>query len=165
MRGFLLGLVAGGVVAWSVTWLVGRDGGVDGGGVVENGGVVVEKVVVRVSVVVRCPVVRDSVVVRTLTRRVVVRDSVRDSVRDVVLVGDSVVMPVVQRVYGDSTFRAWVSGYDVRLDSVEVFPRTVVVTRRAVVGRRWSVGVQGGLGVTPRGVLPYVGVGVGWRLF
>ena len=30
---------------------------------------------------------------------------------------------------------------------------------------RWNVGIQGGVGITPKGVQPYIGVGVSYRLF
>lgn len=80
----------------------------------------------------------------------------------------TVVLPITQQVYRDTAYTAWVSGYAVALDSIEVYPRTLIVRQTALPAakpRRWSVGVQGGYGLTPKGLQPYVGVGVGFRIF
>lgn len=81
-------------------------------------------------------------------------------------------VPIVQKRYSDSTYTAWVSGYDVRLDSIRVYTRREVVTiSRTIKGegkggcKRLGVSVGLGVGITPKGVQPYVGVGVGYRLF
>ena len=79
-----------------------------------------------------------------------------------------VMLPITQKVYRDTTYTAWVSGYRPQLDSIEVYPRTLIVRQTsppAAKPRRWSVGVQGGYGLTPKGLQPYVGVGVTLRLF
>ncbi len=72
-------------------------------------------------------------------------------------------LPVVQREYGDSTYRAWVSGVDPRLDSIKVYPRREVVTIK-YEPKRWHIGPTVGYGITPRGVQPYVGVSVTYSL-
>ena len=80
----------------------------------------------------------------------------------------TVVLPITQKMYRDSSYTAWVSGYAAALDSIEVYPRTLIVRQTAPPAakpRRWSVGVQGGYGLTPKGLQPYVGVGVGFRIF
>ena len=80
----------------------------------------------------------------------------------------TVVLPITQQVYRDTAYTAWVSGYAVALDSIEVYPRTLIVRQRAPPAakpRRWSMGVQAGYGLTPKGLQPYVGVGVSIRLF
>ena len=79
-----------------------------------------------------------------------------------------VMLPITQKVYRDTAYTAWVSGYRPQLDSIEVYPRTLIVRQTALPAakpRRWSVGVQGGYGLTPKGLQPYVGVGVGFRIF
>lgn len=71
-----------------------------------------------------------------------------------------VVIPITQKVYGDSMYRAWVSGYEARLDSFHVYRRTEYVTiREKEPEKRFSWGFQAGLGMTPKGLLPYVGAG------
>lgn len=80
------------------------------------------------------------------------------------------VVPRTQKRYVDSTYMAWISGYEPRLDSIEVYQKTVVVTKR-VEGRgkskRFNVGLTGGFGygVFTRKPDVWVGVGCTWRIF
>ena len=77
-----------------------------------------------------------------------------------------------QVVYSDSSYRAVVSGYvDPRLDSLQIFPRTVYQTvtndiyHPVVVKskkKRWGLGLQAGYGY-PGGF--YVGGGISYDLF
>lgn len=78
-------------------------------------------------------------------------------------------IPITQKRYEDSTYRAWVSGYRPALDSIEVYPRRETITVTNTVTRyrprRWGVGVQAGYGITSRGEFyPYIGVGISWNL-
>lgn len=76
-------------------------------------------------------------------------------------------LPYVQREYRDSNYSAWVSGYEPTLDSIRVFPRTITVHERVTVkekSRRWGVFGGIGIGVSDR-ITPYVGVGIGYRIF
>lgn len=73
-----------------------------------------------------------------------------------------------QKIYNDSMYSAWVSGYNPSLDSIRVFPRTIVihenVTRDVYTKSRkkpFGVGVQVGYGY-PNGA--YVGVGVSYNI-
>lgn len=88
--------------------------------------------------------------------------------RDTIHVGDTVVQRE-QAYYEDSLYRAWVSGYRPRLDSLQVFPKTVYQTVTNDVyhtikpkKKRWGLGLQAGYGY-PGGV--YVGVGVSYDIF
>ena len=80
------------------------------------------------------------------------------------------VVPRTQKRYEDSTYMAWISGYEPRLDSIEVYQKTVVVTKR-VEGRtksgRFNVGLTGGFGygVFTRKPDVWVGVGCTLRIF
>ena len=110
------------------------------------------------------PVARDSVVIRYVTERLPV---VRDTVAVVCEVGkDSaeVEIPIIQKRYADSTYTAWVSGYRPSLDSIHVYRQKEFVTIKEKQ-RRWNVGVTAGYGVTPKGLQPFVGLGVSWRVF
>ena len=110
---------------------------------------------------VRWPIVRDSVVTRYVTRRLAVMrvDTVRqcDTLRAVDTV--EVRLPIVQKVYSDSSYTAWVSGYEARLDSISVRHRTIIETRTERERGRWGVGLGVGLGVGSGG--PGVGFGIG----
>lgn len=99
-------------------------------------------------------------VVRARTDTVLLRpDGPKDSARAVV--------PITQKVYADSTYRAWVSGYNPKLDSIRVYRQTVVTTKTETVvrKRRIGIGVQAGYGYGFRygGLEPYVGLGVSWN--
>ena len=80
--------------------------------------------------------------------------------------GDSVevLVPQEQRVYAGEDYRAYVSGYMPRLDSVQIVRRESVVTRTVATKSRFSVGIQAGYGLTTRGFQPYIGVGVSIRI-
>lgn len=80
------------------------------------------------------------------------------------------VVPRAQKRYEDSTYTAWISGYEPRLDSIEVYQKTVVVTKSVegrVKNRRFNVGLTGGFGygVFTRKPDVWVGVGCTWRIF
>lgn len=80
------------------------------------------------------------------------------------------VVPRTQKRYVDSTYMAWISGYEPRLDSIEVYQKTVVVTKRVegrVKNRRFNVGLTGGIGYGVFTGKPdlWLGVGCTVRLF
>lgn len=79
----------------------------------------------------------------------------------------TVMLPITQQVYRDTTYTAWVSGYAAALDSIHIHRPTHYLynIHRPAPSRRWSFGLQGGIGLTPKGVQPYVGVGFSIRLY
>lgn len=89
--------------------------------------------------------------------------------KDTMHIGDTVIHRE-QAYYEDSLYRAWVSGYRPKLDSMQIFPRTVTNTVTNDIyhtvkvrdKRRWGLGVQAGYGY-PGGV--YVGVGISYNIF
>lgn len=80
------------------------------------------------------------------------------------LKGDTVFLPVMQKEYATPDYRAWVSGYNAALDSIDVFPKTVYVTKK-IPARRWGLGVSAGYGACRSGLSPYVGIGVYYRIW
>ncbi len=77
-----------------------------------------------------------------------------------------VVLPITQKVYEDSTYRAYVSGYHPALDSIEIFRRNeVVYIRSPTKPKRWGIGIQVGYGITPKRAEPYIGIGISYNLF
>lgn len=68
-------------------------------------------------------------------------------------------LPITQKVYRDSTYTAYVSGFDAKLDSIKVFSQMVTVTKREPP-LAFTFGVQAGYGITPAGMQPYIGLGV-----
>lgn len=72
-------------------------------------------------------------------------------------------LPRSQAVFEGESYRAYVSGYNPRLDSLALFRSTAavsVVQPEARRGRRFSVGLQAGYGITPKGLQPYIGLGI-----
>lgn len=80
-----------------------------------------------------------------------------------------VLIPITQKEYRDSDYRAWVSGYNPKLDSIRVFSKTVVVSKMETVTKRnpFSLGIIGGVGygVITRKPDIYVGVGGSIRIW
>ena len=114
-------------------------------------------------------IVRDTIreyypqeVVRTIVRteRVEVPIVRYDTIREVV----EVEIPIEAKEYKSEEYYAIVEGYNPRLKSIEVYPRTAYITTTETIKdrKRWgvSLGVQGGYGFTPKGWQPYAGVGV-----
>lgn len=114
------------------------------------------------------PIAVESKVVELRSYRVKLLGRIDGSSNDSVYNADSVVveLPIEQKVYGDSTYKAWVSGFDARLDSIKLYQPTkyITITTKQKTSR-WNVVIQGGVGITPKGIQPYIGVGVSYKLF
>ena len=107
------------------------------------------------------PIAVDSVVTRYKWVDVErVKDTtIVNEVSDVVFDTIRIRLPIESKHYTAESYDAWVSGYEPQLDSIKVYQRGVKTKQS-----RWSIGLQGGVGMTPRGVQPYVGVGIGYKL-
>lgn len=118
------------------------------------------------------PVPKDSIVIRYKTVKLPVapkdttltenyaQDSAQN-IRDSV----DVEIPVTQKHYADSAYDAWVSGYLPQLDSIKVYQNTI--TEHIYIKpkpKRWNIGVSAGYGITPKGLQPYIGLGVTYNL-
>ena len=81
----------------------------------------------------------------------------------------AVQIPITQKIYEDSTYTAYVSGYRPSLDSLILrTPREIITIKEKTKPKRWGVGVQVGYGITMKGIpqfTPYVGIGVSYNLF
>ena len=91
--------------------------------------------------------------------RVALLAQLLDSLND----APAVVVPREQAEIRDSLYTAWVSGYQPALDSIEIYQQTVTITK-TLPAPRWSLGIQGGVGITPAGFQPYLGVGISYRI-
>lgn len=122
------------------------------------------------------PPPRDSVVVRyevvTLPRYVDIprTDTTPDFAPTEARDSVTAIVPITQTVYEeDSLYRAYISGFRARLDSITVYPKTRTVTTTVMTTvrqqpKRWSLGLSAGYAMTPDGLKPYVGVGVCYGL-
>lgn len=107
------------------------------------------------------PIAVDSVVTRYKWVNVErVKDTtIVNEVSEVVFDTVQVRLPIESKHYTSINYDAWVSGYEPSLDSIKVYQREVKTKQS-----RWSIGLQGGVGLTPKGLQPYVGIGIGYRL-
>ena len=96
-------------------------------------------------------IVRDTIIVLKPTeieRRIV--DTLYVAVRDTI-------------VRNDTTYRAVVSGYSPRLESIEVYPTTIYRTKTEYQNQKFSLGIQVGIGYCGE-IKPYIGIGVSYSL-
>jgi hypothetical protein len=107
--------------------------------------------------------------IKPVEKIVRVVDTFLVAITDTIYLNDSLYMPLPreQREYGDSTYRAWVSGYRPQLDSLHQFQTTKVITiYHEAKQTRWRIGMAFGAttGVfyTPAGWQP--GLGAGYTL-
>ena len=107
------------------------------------------------------PIAVDSVVTRYKWVNVErVKDTtIVNEVSEVVFDTIRVRLPIESKHYTSINYDAWVSGYEPQLDSIKVYQREVKPKQS-----RWSIGLQGGVGLTPKGLQPYIGIGIGYRL-
>lgn len=80
-----------------------------------------------------------------------------------------VIVPITQKTYETDEYKAWVSGYEPELDSINIYRRTETVTNTLYLDkkrRRWGGMVGIGAGMTHKGeVTPMVGVMIGYKFF
>lgn len=75
----------------------------------------------------------------------------------------TVYVPISQSVYETKQYKAWISGYHAKLDSINVYQKTQTIYEREKVRRKpWGLAIQVGYGY-PNGV--YVGGGISYNLF
>jgi len=82
----------------------------------------------------------------------------------------AVQVPITSKHYGNDTYDAWVSGYEPSLDSIKVYKETQYITETVTKSKppnRFTVGLQGGYGYGFKSKTwePYVGLGIGIRIF
>ena len=125
---------------------------------------VIKEKVVRDTIFSEKPVYINKQIVRTDT--VQLYDIKQDSVQ--------VELPYIRKEYQDSTYRAWVSGFqDVNLDSIEVYQKTKTIQINSTnyitkyKNRPFSVGIQTGYGydLMNKRSSPFIGIGVQYNLF
>ena len=125
---------------------------------------VIKEKVVRDTIFSEKPVYINKQIIRTDT--VQLYDIKQDSVK--------VELPYIRKEYQDSTYRAWVSGFqDVNLDSIEVYQKTKTIQINNTnyitkyKNRPFSVGIQAGYGYDfmNKRSSPFIGIGVQYNLF
>lgn len=121
-----------------------------------------------IQVVVKRDTLRLNPVLREIHK--VTHDTIKIVMNDTIVRRDTIYLEREQRVYEDEEYKAFVSGFQPRLDSIYVYPKTIYETKVSTrkEWRRFTYGVQVGMGV----VMPftsspsfggYVGVGIGYN--
>lgn len=122
------------------------------------------------------PVPKDTLIIRYITKTLPAVPQGKDKPASADTArGDTaqvqVQIPITQKVYRDSSFTAYVSGFEASLDSfilhVPHSVTTITHTSRPKQSR-WNIGLQVGYGIslspTPN-YSPYIGIGVQYSLF
>lgn len=73
-------------------------------------------------------------------------------------------LPLVQRVYENEDYTAWVSGVEPKLDSIAIVRRRERVEIRHPPNR-WHIGPTVGVGITAAGIKPFAGVSITYSIF
>lgn len=129
-----------------------------------EGGAVVERDTIIDTFVIEKPIsVYDTIIRYVKKKPIVLHDTTivlkRDT--DVYITPDTqVVIPITQKVYEDSLYKAWVSGYMPSLDRIEIYRPTITITKK----ERWSWGLQGGAGYDVISNRPVIYIGIGGTL-
>ncbi len=151
--------------AWAGWWLAERRAAIQG-----ETSVRVDTITRTDTIIARAPAAHGSTLVRYITVRApaVRGDTATGGCAAASKDTAEVALPITQQRYtDDSTYTAWVSGYQPRLDSIRTYRRTATITReitRQAPRSRWGLGVQAGYGLTPHGFQPYIGLGINYRI-
>lgn len=76
-------------------------------------------------------------------------------------------IPITQKRYESDKYRAYVSGYEVSLDSIFVFPKTTVIRERSYKPpNKLHIGITGGYGYgfKSKQAEPYIGIGITYSI-
>lgn len=78
-----------------------------------------------------------------------------------------VTIPITQKEYRDSNYTAYVSGYMPKLDSIQIYSKTIIKTQTVTKRNGFNIGLTGGYGYGffSHKVEPFVGVGITWNIF
>ena len=100
----------------------------------------------------------------------VTHDTIKIVMNDTIVRRDTIYLEREQRIYEDEEYKAFVSGFQPRLDSIYVYPKTIYETKVSTrkEWRQFTYGVNVGVGVVmPFNSSPsfggYLGVGIGYN--
>ena len=92
--------------------------------------------------------------------------------KDVYIDSSKIVIPIEQKIYNDSSYTAFVSGYNANLDSIHIRSPTTIINReieRVITQtkiKRFNIGVIGGLGYgfISKRIEPFFGFGFTYNI-
>lgn len=100
-------------------------------------------------------------------KRVVDTMRVGVPIKETVIVRDTIYVYLEreEKIFGDSRYKAQISGYDPQLDWIYIFQENTTKFVEVPKKReRLGIGVQSGVGVGPNGIQPYIGIGLSYNL-
>ncbi len=76
----------------------------------------------------------------------------------------NVILQIEQRYYADQQYEAWVSGYDAKLDSLNLYQKQVTITKEIPTHKtnRWGISAGAGVVATPTRIEPGIFIGVSY---
>lgn len=128
------------------------------------------------------PVIKTKIVIDTVETERVVMDTVyrdkvvtrylklMDTIRDTLKLVDSVAVevPIYKYVYNkDSSYYLEISGYEVTLDKLIYYPKTIYKTKTISKQSKWGIGIHGGYGFSMGNTVkahPYIGIGINYNI-
>lgn len=80
---------------------------------------------------------------------------------------NDLIIPITRNIYKTEDYEAIIEGYRARLVHIELYPKTVTITKTVIRTRspRWVLTVGPGVGYGTNGVRPYVGITAGFVLW
>lgn len=113
---------------------------------------------------------QDVFIDRPMPVKTTIVDTVRIPVVKTETIHDTtyVIVGMESKVYEDSLYTAWVSGYRPSLDSIvihQVNRYYPVYIEQKAERDRFNIGVSGGYGVSKDGLSPFIGITFGYTLF
>lgn len=103
--------------------------------------------------------------VREVEKKII--DTILVQVKDTIILNDTtfIQLPREQKIYEAENYKAWVSGYRPKLDSLNIYQKTIIKEVTNTIEKNWGLGVMGGYGITKDGLSPFIGVGVYYKIF
>ena len=92
-------------------------------------------------------------------------DTIKIPIKETDSIEVTFVLPIEQKTYQDSNYKAVINGFKPNLISLELYPKTVTVTNTVYKNKRFGVGIHTGIGYTGNGFSPYIGIGINYKLF
>lgn len=158
VAGKMAALFIGFIACAVITWILSING-------CSEGRVVVERDTIRDTIRIEKPVPMYDTIIRYVKKSpILIHDTVNVLKKDsnIYITPDTqVVIPISQKVYEDSLYKAWVSGYMPALDSIHVYRTTININTKEYIDRRFYWGLQGGAGIDVLSGKPTIYIGLG----
>lgn len=85
----------------------------------------------------------------------------------------AVTVPIEQKIYQNENYKAVIEGYKPSLLSMDIYQKTTLIHDTIQINNtitkykppRWAVSVGPGVGYSPKGMQPYIGINVGYVIW